>query len=309
MWCSHPGCGGLEVLRASGGRVHRNATLNPTTHAACPPPAGRDACTTIDHAPECPACFCRAALICCRMPQTLPPPGASSVFTLSLLDRGSIFRKCRLGLALFEILMVALAGSSLAADEDWSVATRSSGIIVYERARKGFSFREFKAVGVMEAPPEVVKRVIDDVSEYPHFMPYVTEARVISTDGANRVSYQRIAPPLVSDLDYTVRVTCETHATPAGKCFCNRWQAANELGPAEKHGVKRVKITEGSWLLEPEDEGRKTRATYCIFSDSGGSMPTFITNTATKTAIPKLFKSIEKQALLPKYLHPSQDVK
>jgi hypothetical protein len=243
------------------------------------------------------------------MPLRLSPPGSSSILALSVLNRGPFLRTWRVGLAFFEILIVALAGNSLASDEDWSVASHSPEVIVYERARKGFSFKEFKAVGVMEAPPEVIKRVIDDVSEYPRFMPYVTEARVISSDGANRVSYQRIAPPLVSDLDYTVRVSCETHATPGGKCFCNRWQAANELGPAEKRGVKRVKITEGSWLLEPEDEGRKTRATYCIFSDSGGSLPTFITNTATRTAIPKLFKSIEKQALLPKYLRPTQDVK
>ena len=243
------------------------------------------------------------------MPLKQSPLRSSSPCALGVLDRGVFLRTCRVGLAFFEILIVALAGNSLASDEDWSVASRTPDVVVYERARKGFSFREFKAVGLMEAPPEVIKRVIDDVSEYPHFMPYVTEARVISSDGGNRVSYQRIAPPLVSDLDYTVRVSCETHSSPGGKCFCNRWQAANELGPPEKRGVKRVKITEGSWLLEPEDEGRKTRATYCIFSDSGGSMPTFITNTATRTAIPKLFKSIEKQALLPKYLRPVEAAK
>jgi len=33
-------------------------------------------------------------------------------------------------------------------------------------------------------------------------------------------------------------------------------------------------------------------------------LPKFITNAASRTAIPKLFKSIEKQAQLPKYLSP-----
>jgi Polyketide cyclase / dehydrase and lipid transport len=211
---------------------------------------------------------------------------------------------CRAGLALVAPVALALGGNVFAADDGWTLASRSPEVVIYERTHKGSALQEFKAVGVFDAPPEAIKRVIDDVAEYPHFMPYVTEARVISRDAGNSVSYQRIDPPVVSDLDYTVRVTCETRPTPGGTTFCNRWQAANELGPPEKPGVKRVKITEGSWLLEPEEGGRKTRATYFIFSDSGGSMPTFVKNTAGRTAIPKLFKAVQKQAQLPKYLHP-----
>jgi hypothetical protein len=237
-------------------------------------------------------------------PQTLPLR-TFAIFAVAVLNfGGAVLRMGRVGLAFVELMVFALGGNAYCADEDWSVASRSPEVVVYERTRKGFDLREFKAVGVLEAPPEVVKRVIDDVSEYPHFMPYVAEARVISGDATKRVSYQRIAPPLVSDLDYTLRVSCETRATPGGTCFCNRWQTANELGPPEKPGVTRVKISEGSWLLEPEDEGRKTRATYCIFSDSGGAMPKFVTNAASRTAIPKLFKSIQKQAQLAKYLRP-----
>jgi hypothetical protein len=200
------------------------------------------------------------------------------------------------------VILLALGGSLFADDEGWNVASKSPELTVYERARKGSALREIKAVGVMEAPPEVIKRVIDDVDEYPRFMPYVTEARVISRDGIHLVSYQRISPPFVSDRDYTVRVRCETRPGAGGTSFCNSWQAANDLGPAEKSGVSRVKVTEGSWLLEPEAEGRKTLATYRIFSDSGGSLPAAITNAASRTAIPKLFDSIRKQALLPKYL-------
>jgi hypothetical protein len=209
-----------------------------------------------------------------------------------------------IGVVILSLMAFTLGGNAFSADEGWSVATRLPELVVYERTHRGSALQEFKAVGVLDCSPEVMKRVIDDVSEYPHFMPYVAEARVISGDAASRVSYQRISPPLVSDLDYTLRVNCEIRSTPAGKCFCNRWQTANELGPPEKPGVKRVKIAEGSWLLEPQDGGKKTRATYCVFSDTGGSLPAFILNTASRRAIPKLFKSIEKQAQLPKYLHP-----
>ncbi len=194
------------------------------------------------------------------------------------------------------LMLITFAGEISAADEGWSVAMKSSDITVYERSRKGSDLLEFKAVRVLPLPSDTIKRVIDDVDQYPNFMPYVAEARVISRDGPNLVSYQRISPPFVSDRDYTVRVNCETWRVAAGNCFCNKWQAANDLGPAEKSGVSRVKVTEGSWLLEPEGDGSKTRVTYHVYSDSGGSLPTSITNAASRNAIPKLFDSILKHA-------------
>ncbi len=195
----------------------------------------------------------------------------------------------------------ALAGS--AGDSGpWKEVSRSGDLVVYERVHDGSSIREFKAIGTIDADAAVVKRVIDDVDEYPHFMPYMTETRVISTDGNTRVTYARLSPPVVGDRDYTIRVHCETRRDAAGNtCFCNRWETANELGPAEKSGVTRVKVSEGSWLLQPTQAGRKTQATYCIYSDSGGAIPAFLANAACKTAIPKLFEAIGKQAALPKY--------
>jgi hypothetical protein len=47
-----------------------------------------------------------------------------------------------------------------------------------ERLRKGADLKEFKAVGTIAAPPLAVRQVLDDVEEYPRFMPYVVEAKV-----------------------------------------------------------------------------------------------------------------------------------
>jgi len=196
------------------------------------------------------------------------------------------------------------AGDDEKGADGWNLVCRTADLTVYERPHKGSSLREFKAVGQIDAEPATVKRVLDDVPAYPRFMPYVVESRVISGDANVRVSYARISPPMVGDRDYTIRVRCETRRNAAGAlCFCNRWETANELGPSEKPGVTRVKITEGSWLLEPSDSGRRTEATYCIYSDSGGAIPAFLLNSASKTAIPKLFDSVRKQVTLPKYLN------
>lgn len=197
----------------------------------------------------------------------------------------------------------ALSAAAIAGDADgWKAVVKSDDLTVYERPKTGTSLQEYKAVGIIEAEPIVVKRVIDDVQEYPHFMPYVKEVRVLQEDKDSRITYQRLSPPMVSDRDYTVMVHFETRRLKdGGFVFCNRWHAVNEKGPAETKGVARVKITEGSWLLEPAAKGR-TQATYSIFSDSGGTLPAMIANAATQTGIPKVFASVRKQVKLPKYL-------
>ena len=192
------------------------------------------------------------------------------------------------------------------ASDGWTVASHTDDITIYMRPHEGSAVRECKAIGVIDAEPIVIKRVLDDTAEYPKFMPYVVESRTLTKTADGRVGYQRISPPMIGDRDYTVRVKCESGpCTTGGTTYCNRWEAANDLGPAEIKGVTRVKITKGSWLLEPIPGG-KTRATYTIFSDSGGGIPTFLLNTANKTAIPKLFEAVRKQSALEKYQNKPQ---
>ena len=80
----------------------------------------------------------------------------------------------------------------------------------------------------------------------------------------------------------------------------SHWSPANELGPPEKKGVVRVKVCQGKWLLEPEGI-TKTRATYSIYTDTGGFIPSLIANHVSLTGIKRLFAAIRKQVKDPKY--------
>ena len=200
------------------------------------------------------------------------------------------------------LLGVETASAAAAESDGWALVSRSETLTIYKRPRKDSNIHEVKAVGLIEAAPLVIKRVLDDTAEYPHFMPYVTEAREISRNGETSIGYQRVSPPLISDRDYTMRTRSETQRNANGDtCYCKRWEPANDLGPAEKSGVARVKINEGYWLLEPLAGGRRTQATYSLYCDSGGTLPAAIVNAANRTAIPKIFDGVRKQAKLPKY--------
>jgi len=132
-------------------------------------------------------------------------------------------------------------------------------------------------------------------------MPYTTEVRLVKRDGDSIVAYQRLSPKICGDRDYTLRIHKKSWPMGGGLAYLNRWEPANEHGPAEKPGVFRVQICEGSWLLEPASAG-KTRATYCIFTDGGLAVPAFVANGLGEMAIKKVFAAVRKQVKDPKYL-------
>lgn len=215
-----------------------------------------------------------------------------------------IFRRASsLGSRAFLLFLIGFATCSYAADppaEDWKLISQSSSLTIYGRTRSGSPIKEFKAVGHIDATPRAVLAVIDDTDAYPRFMPYISECRVISRDADSLISYQRVAPPFCTDRDYSIRVRHETKSTPAGEAYVCRWDLANAQGPAERTDILRVKINEGSWLIEPA-AGNTSRATYCVYTDSGGSLPAWLAGKANQIGIGKLFEAVRKQVKETKY--------
>ncbi|MEP6955441.1 MAG: SRPBCC family protein [Chthoniobacterales bacterium] len=193
-----------------------------------------------------------------------------------------------------------------AADEatNWTPEGEAKGVVVHSRIRAGSSFKEFRGSGLIDASPAAVFAVIDDSEAYPHFMPYTAEVRVLKREKDSVVAYQRLELPLISGRDYTLRSENTRWLGPDGPIFRIRWEPANDLGPSPTPGVLRVKVCEGGWLLEPQGKDT-TRATYTIYTDSGGTVPPMLANSGSKMAIRKVFEAIRKQVKEPKYAHAS----
>lgn len=190
--------------------------------------------------------------------------------------------------------------SSIDPKDGWKLATQSKDVAIYWRLRPGSPLKEFKATGPIDAPTRAVHAVIDDFENYPTFMPYTKECRMIKREDNALVGYQRISPKICADRDYTLRVRNKSWPAAGGMAYLSRWTPANELGPPEKKGVVRVKICDGGWLLEP-DGPLKTRATYSVYTDTGGAIPPFLANYASQTGISRLFEAVRKQVKSPKY--------
>jgi hypothetical protein len=186
------------------------------------------------------------------------------------------------------------------ASEGWKLTSKSGEVTLYTRSRVSPLLKEFKAVGQIDASSRTVHNVLDDFIAYPDFMPFTKECRIISREADAFLTYQRLSPRIVSDRDYTLRVWRKSWPVLGGLAYLNRWQCANEHGPAEIRGVLRVKLCDGSWLIEPSGLNQ-TRATYSICTDSGGALPAFIFNGASEIGIRKIFTAVRNQVKLPKY--------
>ena len=197
-------------------------------------------------------------------------------------------------------IALPLLAAEPAQDTNWKMAKQTNGVAIQSRPHPGSNLKEFKATGEIDAPSKTVHNVIDDVDSYPSFMPYTAEATVLERHHDSLITYQRLSPKIVGDRDYTLRIEKKSWPAQFGIAYFNEWKPANEHGPAEKPGVFRVKLCDGSWLLEPIGVN-KTRATYYLFTDSGISVPPFLANTISETGISKLFAAVRKQSKEPKY--------
>jgi hypothetical protein len=145
------------------------------------------------------------------------------------------------------------------------------------------------AVGTFDYAPAAVHKVLDDLGHYQDFMPYAKETRELEVKPDYRISYERIAAPLSSERDYTIRVT---DAVDDKGVITHSFKVANDRGPKPIDGVVRIEILEGHWVLEPADGGKKTKATYWVYTSPGG---TFIANAANNTAVPNLYEAVRKR--------------
>jgi Polyketide cyclase / dehydrase and lipid transport len=182
----------------------------------------------------------------------------------------------------------------------WKLASKTNSLTIYSRIRAGSPIKEFKASGEIDAPTHVVYAVIADFENYPRFMPYTAESRLIKREVDAIVGYQRLSPKICADRDYILRVRTKSWPTPDGVTFVNWWTPANDVGLPEKPGVVRVKICEGGWLLKPRGPN-KTRATYSVYTDTGGLIPPFIANHVSQIGITRLFEAVRKQVRDPKH--------
>lgn len=187
----------------------------------------------------------------------------------------------------------------------WEKVIDSKGIIVYTRPVEGSSFREFKGITLIDASMEIIAEVLRDIENYPAWVADILEARVIRRiDRDNMIIYllQGTSWP-ISNRDMVINVTTQNNYEK-GRATIS-FVAIQCAEMPEKAGIVRVPMMQGMYLLEYVSRN-KTRVTYSVKSDPGGSIPATIANMASKEYPYKTLLGMQKMVSLEKYIQTAR---
>jgi hypothetical protein len=165
----------------------------------------------------------------------------------------------------------------------------AAGVDVYRQMASPLI--DLRAEGAFHAPPEVVADVLLDYANAGALSPRVIESRVLSADERQLIVYQRLHLPVISDRDFTLRIS---HGVRGGERWIRFFADANR-GPDERLGVVRVRLMNGSWDLFPTGDGRGTRGVYRVQLDLGGEIPRWMVSGGAARDLPVIFEAVRRQ--------------
>ncbi len=172
------------------------------------------------------------------------------------------------------LIILALAPmSSILAQGDWQLRKNESGIKVYTRSINGSSLEEFKGTTVLNTTPESLANLLKKVKDYEDWLPRCKEAKLHSLKNNIQIHYTQMKAPFpVSNRDCYYQYTY----LKKGKGIKVVLEALPEFGP-QREDVIRITKAKGYWLFEPI-EGGKTKVTYQVHANPGGSIPAWLAN-------------------------------
>jgi len=168
-------------------------------------------------------------------------------------------------------MIATLIAAVLTAEPAWEKISETDGITIEQRTVGGSKFVELKFTTQTDKTPRSLCDAAFGDGKFDAAEPDLKSRAIVQESADERVTYEQITPPIVSNRDYVVRA----RRLMEGEACRMTFEAANELGPKPPDGWVRVNKLKGHWLFEPL-EGGKTRLTYVVFTDPGGSIPPFL---------------------------------
>ncbi|HEX8952627.1 MAG TPA: START domain-containing protein [Polyangia bacterium] len=187
--------------------------------------------------------------------------------------------------------LLALALPLLAADvRGYKHVGGRNGIEVFRNMAS--SVIDLYAEGDFAAPPQLVREVLLDYDIAPKITDNVAESRVLVRNDHEVVTYQRLKLPVISDRDFTVRATWGHR----GQALTMQFAVDNSRGPEPHEGIVRMSLLQGTWLLEPRQDGAATHARYHVQIDLAGDVPRWMVSGGAAKNLPKVFEGVRREA-------------
>lgn len=215
--------------------------------------------------------------------------------------------------------VVTYAGDLTPPGEGWVEKSKEKEFKTYSRKVKGSDTREVIMIGVLEAAPARCFAVVGDYECFPDFMPYIEFAKILNSkkvDDNKTIDHAffYLSPPLVSSRFYTLELTNEKNSDGQAGAYKSSWSLDDGKGmvsyrktPEDPSLGKKLKpavetaFNKGYWRFDPLDGGKKTKVTYYIWTNPGGSIPSWIANKGNTVALPNLWEAVKNRLKDTKY--------
>jgi ribosome-associated toxin RatA of RatAB toxin-antitoxin module len=176
----------------------------------------------------------------------------------------------------------------------WEKLSDERGVVIERRVVPGSTLPEIRATARSPLPPSVIAETIWNYHEYPQFIPNLKRLDILSDTGDDRLTYEQVSVPLLSDRDYTVRV--RKRADTAAQRYEISFQTENDTGPPPDRRHVRVAHIRGKWTVEPAADGAGSLVRYQVQAEGGGSIPNWIAGRVQRTAAPDLVRAMLDRA-------------
>jgi hypothetical protein len=185
----------------------------------------------------------------------------------------------------------------------WEVVASNDRVVVKARSHPGSAVKEVIAQGKVAMPAWILKNVVDDIDGYPQLIPFTTVAKIVRTDDkGGRYAFQRLEMPFLQKREYVTRVFDESTIGPDGRnIYKMSWTSASaRFAPIIDKEAIRLDVNDGSWTFEELNDG-DTFATFRLFVDPSGSLPTALVNFCQQVTLGQYLGNLETLAQQPRY--------
>lgn len=171
---------------------------------------------------------------------------------------------------------------------DFTKVEEADGVLIEARPVTGSEVVELRLTTTTQKTPGSLCDAAFGDGKFDPEEPDLKSRKVISESADERVTYEQIDPPVVSNRDYAVRA----RRIRSGQSACKvTFEAANEVAPSKPTGWVRISKLRGEWKFERLEDG-KTQVTYLVFTDPAGSIPLFMVEGSRRKFALKWMKMI-----------------
>jgi hypothetical protein len=167
--------------------------------------------------------------------------------------------------------------------------TTIDGVTVEQRPVADSKFVELRFSTLSDKTPQSLCDAAFGDGSFDPKEPDLKSRKILKESEDERITYDQITPPLVSNRDYVVKARRIREGDGCRMTF----EATTDVAVPNVENWVRVTKLRGYWSFTPESG--KTRIVYVVFTDPGGAIPPFLAEGSRRTLGVKWVKMIDSR--------------